>query len=149
MNFKTTYGLFAVLIVVLGLAAWALLTGPKPGDEGLLLPGAKALKIEAKDIDTLTIERKKPQAETLVFTRLGERKWKLEKPFEARADSIAVEQAISDLLTARRENKEGSKNLADLGLDNPSLVVTLGRSGGQSYTVSLGNMTLGGASAEV
>ena len=43
MNFKTTYGLFATLLVLLGVAAYFLLVGTKPGDETLLLPAGKAL----------------------------------------------------------------------------------------------------------
>ena len=63
MNFKTTYGLFAALLVLLGAAAWFLLVGPKAGDETLLLPGAKALSLKAANFDSLTIERTKPAAE--------------------------------------------------------------------------------------
>ncbi|MFL5329486.1 MAG: DUF4340 domain-containing protein [Gemmataceae bacterium] len=144
MNFKTTYALFGALIVILVIAAFMLLTGPKPGDEGLLLQGPAAEKLASKDFDTLTIERKGAQPESLTFTRVDDKRWKLDKPFEARVDSSAVERAVSDLLSARRDGKHDIRSgLADLGLDPPSLVVSLGRSGKTAYSVSLGNTTLG------
>jgi len=138
VNFKTTYALFGALIVIIGIAAVMLMTGPKPGDESLLLQGPKSLKLAAKDFDTFTIERKAPQGETMAFQRIGETQWKMIKPDEARVDSSAVDRAIDDLLSARRESKgEGSKDLKQLGLEPPSLVMTLAKSGGPTFTVSL------------
>jgi len=150
MNFKTTYGLFAALVILLGLAALTLMTGGKPGDEGVLLPNAKALKLEAKDFDTLLVERTGAKPETLEFTRLDAKTWQLKRPVDAKADAAAVDRVIDDLLAARRDGAgDAPKNLADLGLDKPSLVVTLGRKDGTRYTVSLGNTTLGGFNAQV
>lgn len=150
MNFKTTYGLFAALIVLLAAAAYFLFVGPRPGDEGLLLPGAKALALKTANIDSVIIERSKPKDEKIVFTRLDDKHWKMEKPFEARADAAAVDRLIDDLLTARKDGKSDvPKNLPDLGLDKPSLVVTLARKDGTKYVVSLGQVTTGGADAKV
>ena len=42
MNLKTTYWLFGILVALLVLAAVSLMTGPKPGDEGLLLADLRA-----------------------------------------------------------------------------------------------------------
>lgn len=150
MNFKTTYGLFAALVILLGLAALMLLTGGKPGDEGVLLPNAKALKLEAKDFDTLLIERTGAKPETLEFIRLDPKTWQLKRPVEAKADSSAVDRIIDDLLAARRDGPATTgKNLAELGLDKPSLVVTLGRKDGTRYTASFGATTLGGFNSQV
>lgn len=150
MNFKTTYGLFGALLVLLAGAAIWFLTGPKPGTEGLLLPAAKALQLKAKDFDTLTIEVKQPKAEKLVFKRIDDKRWRMEQPIDGRADGNAVDRVIDDLLGARRDGKEDiPKNLGDLGLDSPPVTVTLGRKEGQSYTVSLGNVTNGGMNAQV
>lgn len=148
MNFKTTYSLFAVLLVLIAAAAYFLLVGPKQGEEGLLLPSAKGLK--AANFDSVTIERTKPTDEKMVFTRLDDKRWKMEKPFETRADAGAVDRVIDDVLAARKDSKtEVPKNLAELGLDHPSLTVTLGRKDGTKLTVSLGNVTLGGFDAKV
>lgn len=150
MNFKTTYGLFATLLVLLGVAAYFLLVGSKPGDETLLLPAGKALALKAANFDSLTIERTKPSEEKMVFTRVDDKRWKMEKPFEARADAGAVDRVIDDLLAARKEGKnEVPKNLADIGLDKPSVTVTMARKDGTKYAVSLGNVTLGGFDAKV
>jgi len=106
--------------------------------------GRNRSKLAAKDFDTFTIERKAPQGETMAFQRIGETQWKMIKPDEARVDSSAVDRAIDDLLSARRESKgEGSKDLKQLGLEPPSLVMTLAKSGGPTFTVSLGNTTPG------
>jgi Domain of unknown function (DUF4340) len=148
MNFKTTYTLFAVLLILLGAAAYFLLVGPKQGEEGLLLTGAKGLK--AANFDSVTIERTKPTDEKLVFTRVDDKRWKMEKPFETRADASAVDRVIEDLLAARKDGKsEVPKNLAELGLDKPSLMVTLGGKDGTKLTASFGNVTLGGFDAKV
>ena len=85
-----------------------------------------------------------------MFTRVDEKRWKMEKPVEARADSGAVDRMIDDLLSARKDGKNDvPKNLAELGLDKPSVTVTLSRKDGTKYTVSLGNVTLGGIDAKV
>ena len=150
MNFKTTYGLFATLLVLLGVAAYFLLVSPKPGEETLLLPAGKALSLKAANFDSLTIERTKPSEEKMVFTRVDDKRWKMEKPFEARADAGAVDRVIDDLLAARKEGKNDvPKNLADIGLDKPSVTVTMARKDGTKYAVSLGNVTLGGFDAKV
>lgn len=150
MNFKTTYGLFGAFIALLAIAgAWLLLTG-KPGEENQVLANAKALKLEAKDFDTLVVDRKGTKPEKLVFKRLDEKRWQLEQPEPMRVDSSAVDNIIRDLLSARREGKgDTPKNLKDLGLADPSLIVTLSRKEGQSYTVSFGNTTIGKNNAQV
>lgn len=149
MNFKTTYILFGSLLLLLAIAGFMLTTGPRPGDEGLLLQGPRSFKLAAKDFDSFTIDRKSPQPETITFQRGADQKWKLVKPIEARADSAAVDRAIDDLLSARREGKgEVAKNLGELGLEPASLTLTIGRPGGEKYTVSFGKTTLG-ASGEV
>jgi hypothetical protein len=150
MNFKTTYGLFGALLALLVVAGVWFTTGPKPGTEGLLLPTAKALQLKAKDFDTLTIEIKKPKEEKFVFKRVDDKRWRLDQPVDVRADASAVDRVIDDLLSARREGKEDiPKNLSDLGLDAPSITLTLGRKDGRNFTVSLGNVTIGGFNSQV
>lgn len=148
MNPKTIYGLFAALIGLLGVAAILLLTGGGSGDESLLLPAAKSLK--ATDIETLVVERSAPKAETYEFRRIDDKRWKLEKPIDARADGPAIDRVIDDLLALRKEGKnEPSRKLAEFGLEKPSLTVTLTAKGGKKTTIGLGAVTLGGASAAV
>lgn len=150
MNFKTTYALFGAFLVILVIAGVWLLSGSKPGTENLLFPVAKAQKITAKDIDIVTIEVKKPKETKLVFKRIDDKRWRMVEPTDVSADGSAVDRIVDDLLSARREGKSDlPKNLSDLGLDKPSMIVTLGRKAGQSYFVSLGDVTLGGTNAQV
>lgn len=150
MNQKTTYALFVTLLALLGAAGLILLSGNRPTDQTLLLPGPRALKLQAKDFDAVTIESTAPNAQTLVFRRVDDKRWKLEKPVDARADAAAVERIIDDVLGASRDGKtEPSKNLAEYDLTNPSVTVTLGRKDGSKYSIGLGSVSVGNANAQV
>ncbi|MBX7105551.1 MAG: DUF4340 domain-containing protein [Gemmataceae bacterium] len=150
MSFKTTYGLFAILLLFLGVAAVMLFTGTKPADDAALLPGPRALKLVSKDFDKVTIEKTGANPETIVFQRLDDKQWKIEKPADARADAAAIDRLIDDILAARKDGKaEPSKKLAEFGLDKPAVVVTLGRKGSTTYKLMLGQVSLGGANANV
>lgn len=155
MNFKTTYLLFGSLVLLLGVAAIFLLTGPKQGEEGRLFPSARADKIETKDIDRVEIDRKAPKEEKLVLVRLDDKRWRMEKPYAAKVDASAVEGIVRDVLEARKEAKaEAPASLAQVGLDSPPLVVTVTRSRTEdrpekSYSLSLGGVTPGGLDALV
>jgi hypothetical protein len=139
MNFKTTYILFGVLVVLLAVAAVSLLTGPKPGEEGKLVHG-----IEAKDVNRVVVERHKPAENKLVFVRVDKDRWKLEEPYEASLDGRSVESLINDVLNARTVTKGAdlSGNPAQFDLDHPPLSVTLAGDS-PSVTVNFGKVSLG------
>ncbi|HTK77574.1 MAG TPA: DUF4340 domain-containing protein [Gemmataceae bacterium] len=144
MNFKTTYIFFGILIALLGVAAFTLLTGPKPGSEGLLLANLKSADVTADKVTRVTVERTQPTETKLVFARDG-KQWKLEKPYPAKLDSQQVDRVVGDFLNARTETKgtDLTGSLSNFGLDNPSMSVTLDTEGGRSETVYLGNVTVG------
>lgn len=143
MNLKTTYALFAALVLVLLVSAIVLMTGSPPGEENLLLPSAKALKLKADDVKRVVIEKKRPKEETFIFTREG-KAWRMEKPAPARADASAVDRLIDDLLSARRDPKSQTPpTLKDAGLDPPSVVVKLSHGEGAPLVVNLGTLTPG------
>src|SRR5262249_17256514 len=141
MNFKTTYIFFGILVALLGVAAFTLLTGPKPGSEGLLLANLKSADVTPDKITRVTVERTQPPETKLVFVRDG-KQWKLEKPYAAKLDSQQIDRVVSDFLNARTETKgtDLSGSLSQVGLDNPSMTVTLDTDGGRSATVYLGNV---------
>ncbi len=148
MNFKTTYWLFGILVAVLLVAAVSLMTGPKAGDEGLLLAKLRAQNVTAKDITRVTVERKQPTEQKLVFVRIDKDRWKLEEPYPAQVDGSMVERIVSDLLGARKETKGAdlTSNLSHFGLDNPPLTVTLFKGDNDPVaSVSMGNLTFGDA----
>src|SRR5262245_23355015 len=144
MNFKTTYLFFGILVALIGVAGLTLLTGPKPGSEGLLLANLKSADVTSDKINRLTVERTQPAETTLVFARDG-KQWKLEKPYAAKLDSHQVDRVVGDFLNARTETKNTdlTSSLSQFGLDHPSMTVTLDADGGRSATVYLGNVTLG------
>src|SRR4051794_24781048 len=114
MNFKTTYILFGLLVLVLAVAAVSLLTGPKQGEEGKLVTG-----IEAKDVTRVTVERKQPIEDKLVFVRADKDRWKLEQPYDAAVDSRQVENLVNDVISARTQAKgaDVSGNPSQYGLE--------------------------------
>src|SRR5439155_13598170 len=146
MNFKTTYHFFGILVALLGVAAVTLLTGPKPGSEGLLLANLKSADVTPDKITRVTVERTQPTEAKLVFARDG-KQWKLEKPYEAKLDSQQVDRVVGDFLNARTETKgtDLTSSLSQFGLDHPAITVTLDADGGRSATVSLGSVTVGSA----
>ena len=93
MNFKTTYIFFGILIALLGVAAFTLLTGPKPGSEGLLLANLKSADVTADKVTRVTVERTQPAETKLVFARDG-KQWKLEKPYR-RSSTVSRSTASS------------------------------------------------------
>jgi hypothetical protein len=139
MNLKTNLYLFGAIALLIGVLAIFTLTGPKKGEEGKLLPG-----IDAKDVTKITIERKQPGENRLVFVRVDKDKWKLEHPYDATVDGKQIESIISDLTNARTVTKGAdlSSNPAQFGLEQPSLVVTLD-AGAKTAVVNLGKVTIG------
>src|SRR5712672_2985024 len=139
MNFKTTYILFGVLVALLGFAAFSLLTGPKAGEEGKLLAG-----LDPAVVTRVTVERRQPTENKLVFVRTGKDRWKLEAPYDAALDGRQVESMVADVINARTVTKGAdlTSNPAHFGLDQPPLSVTL-EADGKSTTVNFGKVTLG------
>lgn len=146
MNFRTTYILFGTLAVLLAFAAFSLLTGPKPGEEGLLLTTFKKDNIQTKDVNRVAIDRKLPTESRMVFVRVDGDRWKLEEPYTARVDSQQVDKLIGDLLNARKETKDIdlTSNLSQFGLDHPAATVTLS-AGDRMAVVNLGGLSFGAA----
>src|SRR5947209_2728559 len=152
MNFKTTYVLFGILGVVLVVFALALWMGPTTGGESKwVLPSIHdpANPVDAKDIDTVVIERSQPKAETLEFVKDGDR-WKMTKPHSFRVDRYLVDQVVRQALDAQREEKADlTSDLKQWELDSPTVTVTLRKGDEKEWKVNLGSESRGGTSAVV
>src|SRR5579864_2941175 len=151
MNFRTTYILFGAVAIGLLVFIVVMSVGSRGTAEDFAL---RSLHESAKtddqvrriqdEIDTVEIERVNPKGDTLVFKRVGERDWKLQQPYEAKVDANQVRSIVEGLVHARIDKTADlSPNLGQLGLDPPSVVVIL-RKGDKSYSLKLGNLTLGG-----
>jgi hypothetical protein len=139
MNFKTTYFLFGALVLVLGLAAYSLLTGPKQGEEGKLLPG-----LDPAAVTRVTIERRLPTESKVTFVRLDKDHWKLEEPYVAAVDGKLLDSVVSEVINARTIGKgvDLSGGPAWFGLDKPALVIHL-QAGDKTERVNFGKVAIG------
>ena len=109
MNFKTTYGLFIVLIALLAVfAIWQSL-GSKPGSEAYMMASMRRADVTTDKVDGVVLQRK---SEKLVFVRNQDNQWKLVEPFEDRVDKFAIEDLIRQVIDARRE-EQPYRNVCD------------------------------------
>lgn len=151
MNFKTTYLLFGLLAVMLGVLALVLYLGPTPppGAENVF-PSmhAKDGRIDSKDIDKVVIERKSPDDTDLVFERIDENSWKLTSPRSMPADASNVRNLIDAIIGARFDEENRPSSLRAGGLDNPQRIITLSGKD-REWKLTLGAVTPGSESALV
>lgn len=149
MNFKTTYILFGVLVVLLLMLGVALFTEPGPKEaSNWALPSVhrKDTEIKAEDVTRAEIKRTtdKGQAETIVFERDADGKtWRVTEPAPLRANSTEVTGLVRDVLDARRDAEADTPHsLKDFGLDPPGEVVTLTK-GDRKVELNVGNTSPG------
>lgn len=143
MNFRLTAILFGLLLIgtIVLLAISFVDDAPKVGD--VVFENLAAAGVKAKDINTIEIERE-GQSGKIVFVRDGEKPWELREPVNARADSAAVDRLALALLSAKpMATAETQQPLADLGLQPPSLRVTLRKGSEHAATLNLGKVSLG------
>ncbi len=151
MNFKTTYilfGLLALMLVVLGVV---LYSGPSaPPGQGLAFPTMKAKDkpLKADQIDKVVIQRKKPEADDIVFSRVDSTTWKITSPKVSAADSRQITGLVDQLMNAPIDQKADVPSVSRAGLDSPSRVISI-HAGDRLWTLTIGDITLGTDSAVV
>jgi hypothetical protein len=153
MNFKTTYILFGIVVVLLATLGVALVLEPvQPGESDYVLQSAhrKDTEIKPDQVTRVEISRTKPEAETLVFERDADGKtWHVTKPYQLRADSSAVTGLIRDVLDAQRDPMSDlPPSPANVGLDPPEQVVTLAKEG-RDVKLNIGAVTAGTENQDV
>jgi hypothetical protein len=146
MNFKTTYILFGLLVVLLGTLAIVLYTGPteKPGGDRLF-PSmhAKDDPLKSRDVTKVVIQRKKPADGDLVFERVDDTTWKITAPRALAADSSRVNNLIDSLMELRHSDQEGvPSSLKKVGLDAPARIVKI-HGQDKEWTLNIGETTVG------
>jgi hypothetical protein len=154
MNFKTTYVLFGLLAVLVGVLALVLWRGPEATggpDYVLASMHSKTNPFPPEDIDRVEIECKRPPEEgapdslgTLVFEREADGKtWRVVEPRALRADRGNIDSLIRQLYDARPEENKKPISLKAGGVDKPSRVITLKKTeGGREVTLRLGDVRL-------
>lgn len=152
MNTKTTIILFGTLVGIFVVFAVTQITKVKPPGEldALVLPEFHDTKkgTATKDIDMVEIKRTKPREETLVFAKENDT-WRLVKPHQLRVQGHMVQSVIDQVTRARKEKADLSTSLAEYGLDEPALTVTLKRGVDREWKVNVGKETAGSATAMI
>ncbi len=119
MSWRTTLILAFLLAALGGVYYFTEVRGGGKKEEGL----QKVYAFKADDVEEVSVAK---GAETVALKREGDA-WKMLKPVEAKGDKTAVQALVTALVDLRRERdvEEAPKNLADFGLDKPSLTVTV------------------------
>ena len=154
MNFRTTYILFAVLLVAVGVFAFVLWYQPRATDKAnqfvvSALHAADA-SIKAPDIDRVEIDRREPQEKIVLVRDNDTGRWTIVEPRTLRADKAAVTNLIQQVFDATPEkNIDKAPNLAAWGLEPPDAVVTLKKANTNEFKLDIGKTTSGGNDALV
>ena len=153
MNFRTTYLLFGLLFVFLGVMLLTQLFGTHPPDQPeFAIPSLHdTLKpTKTDEFDTVEIQRFHPKAETLRFYKDSKGSWRCKDP-DVRLVSGLARQVIDQVMGAKRdEQADLTSDLKKFGLDSPSVKVTLIKSGsGAEYWLSLGETSSSGPGAMI
>ncbi len=158
MNFKTTYILFGVMLLLalplLGLALWYHGYSVEHNPERLF-PSAssksKERQIKPDDITRVVIHRNKPAGADIVFERKDKDKpWKLIEPRELRVDGSRVNSLVDSILNADVDQQNQPESLKKAGLDNPSRIISLhAEEKDRTLKLTLGDTTPGEESALV
>jgi len=137
MKFRTTL-IFAVLLVALGAFYYVYEIRQGPHREKAEAEKDRLYAFEAKDVEGLSLARK---GEAVTLKREGEG-WVLLEPIRARAEKSAAEALIGTIAGVRREREieAAPEKLADYGLENPSVRITV-TAKGQSHSLLLGERT--------
>jgi len=124
-------GLLVLVFAALAAAYYAIETkGILSGSDG-----NRVFQAEEQDVETISITRGDA---LIVLTREGDA-WRLIEPVQAVADSTEVSSLLHILLEAQEERRieETPANLADYGLERPSLHISVTLKGGKTLPVLL------------
>lgn len=125
LRFKFKFLTTAILVAIfLGLLIFVLFyekeKEPKE-EEGVV--SFQVWKFEKSEITEIVFERR--DQEEIVLERY-ENEWKIIRPDQIKAKTAKIENILDDLSDLKSEKKiEGVENLADFGLNNPEIKVTL------------------------
>lgn len=149
MNFRQTGILLgAVFAVGLGLTLYIAFTDDTAPDTQFLCEELAGTKPE--QVDALEIERDGVGRIKLVRSAAGPNDWELVEPYRAPADGPAAQAVVSALMSAKPvAHSELSSSPAVHGLAPPGLKVTLRHGPDKASTVSVGDVTIGGARSGV
>lgn len=144
MNNRTTI-ILLILVVLAGITAWHLSSGPSPEQQkrrrDKLLPGLDVNQVQQLDLDT--------QDGSFLCRRSAEDPtvWRMKQPIQYYADSQAIDDLLSDLAEASRQtapvtSQNGDDtDLAAFGLDPPRAKISCDADDNAPPTLYVGNTT--------
>ncbi|MFQ3592148.1 MAG: DUF4340 domain-containing protein [Gemmataceae bacterium] len=146
MNFKTTYVLFGLLVVMFIVLGIALFLGPTPpAGAGYLFPSMHnaATKIDVDKITRVTIQRKNPIGEDIVLEReAGSSRWRITEPRDLFADDANAANLVLNLHSAKYDTEAKPVSWRTAGLSSPSRIIHL-EAGDRLFTLTIGDVTEG------
>ena len=146
MNFKTTYVLFGLLVVMFIVLGIALFLGPTPpAGAGYLFPSMHnaATKIDVDKITRVTIQRKNPVGEDIVLERSeGSSRWRITEPRSLPADEANAANLVLNLHSAKYDTEAKPVSWRTAGLNTPSRIINL-EAGDRLFTLTIGEVTEG------
>lgn len=139
MKFRGLFLAIVVLAGLVGLLYWSNHHKPAPTAEASTSP--KILSLKQADIDRLDI--KKNDQPDLVLTKDSTGKWQITQPEPMRADQGHVEIVLNSVssLSADQVVEEKASDLADYGLAQPPLQITIGETGNKQQHLLIGDDT--------
>src|SRR6516162_960381 len=107
MNFKTTYFLIGIVVLVVGVFVIALVKGPPTEDtSNFVLPAMRdpANPLKPEDVERVEIQRTKPSEVTMVFEKdPATERWRITSPRDYPSDATAISDLVRQLYNATRE----------------------------------------------
>jgi hypothetical protein len=162
MSFKTTYWLFGILIVIVGVVGLALYFDPMPPDlDPFILPDENNPKapFATDKVYRVALERKesvdKSPTEKLPAERLTVERdpkldlWRMTEPVSTEADRSQISSLINQVIHARRDLKAEAGNASKLGLDPAKTQLTFGILPDRQLSLDIGNATFGTSDAVI
>jgi hypothetical protein len=147
MSFKTTYWLFGILLVIVGVVALALWFEPNPVDtDAAVFPSVAGAKSSVKpDQATRVVIDRAGAKEPLIFERdPAVNRWWIAGSSKIEADRQQVEHLVQDIVNAKRNTKAGNVGSPDsLGLNPPKSTVTIDFADSKQLVLKMGDSTPG------
>jgi hypothetical protein len=152
MNLKTTYILFGVLAILVGVVAFALWYDPTARNDTskYVLPVLqdKSRPVKVEDIDRVEIDR--GDKGKIVLARDADDRWSIVEPKERRADKVAVSHLLSQIFEATREEKiSAPPSLGTWGLEPPEETITFHKGSELTFKLLVGKVSPGESDAVI
>jgi hypothetical protein len=139
MKFRGLFLAIVVLAGLVGLLYWSNHRKPAPAAEAATTP--KILSLKPADITRLDIKKK--DAPDLVLAKDSAGKWQIDQPEPMRADQGHVQMVLNSLssLSSDQLIEDKANNLADYGLSDPAVQVTIAEAGNKQQHLLIGDDT--------